>query len=146
MDDKFLGLIIGGIIPSILFGLTGVFQKMSTNQGIALGPYLTIIGVAVTVVGVITWAITKEHTVNLQSGGYALLLGVIWAASTLLIALALSRYGANVSQLVPLYNTNSLVAVLLGLIFLDEAASVRTSYLLPGVVAIVIGGYLCSKA
>jgi hypothetical protein len=62
------------------------------------------------------------------------------------IALALGRYEARISQLVPLYNMNTLVAVGLGLTVLGEWREVNLLRLLLGAGLAVTGGILAATA
>lgn len=146
MSPKTIGLLLGGVCAAFLFGFSGVLQKMSNSNGIGVGPYMTLAGIAVTLVGAVAWIVTGDHSVNVTSGLYAFGFGAIWGIASLLIALSLAKYGSNISQLVPLYNMNTLVAVAVGLVLLGEHRSANPWYLIPGTVAIVIGGYLCSRA
>lgn len=60
--------------------------------------------------------------------------------------MALIRYDAAVSQLAPLYNMNTLVAVLLGLLVFAEFRDVQVLRLAAGALLIVLGGWLVSGA
>ena len=108
-------LLILGALPAILLGMAGIFQKFSTNGGIGTGPFLIGVGITTVIVGSVFLLIEKQTAVSLQSGGFTVLFGLFWAISTGFVAISLSRYGAQISQLVPLYNMNTLVAVILGL-------------------------------
>ncbi|MDD3046499.1 MAG: GRP family sugar transporter [Candidatus Pacebacteria bacterium] len=76
---------------------------------------------------------------------FGLLQGCFWALGMVFTFLAFSS-GAEAAKLVPIYNTNTLVAVFLGIFFLhelpmpDERVKVIT-----GAVMIVIGTILISK-
>lgn len=48
------------------------------------------------------------------------LFGLLWAAGTGAVTFALGRYGGQISQFAPLYNMNTLVAVLVGLVVFGE--------------------------
>ncbi len=146
MDYKLLGLLVGGLLPAIFLGFAGIFQKMSTNEGISLGPYVTITGLAVTAVGLLVWLFTKESSFSIASGLYAALFGFFWAVGSVLIATSLMKYNANISQLVPLYNMNTLITVVAGLVLLGEYKNMNLTYLLSGASAILVGGYLCSQS
>jgi len=68
----------------------------------------------------------------------------LWALGQLFAILALVNK-APVSRLTPIYNTNTLVAVLLGIILLRELPTgASTIKVLIGAVLIVIGGILVS--
>jgi uncharacterized membrane protein len=63
-----------------------------------------------------------------------------------LILLAFDRFGASVSQLAPLYNMNTLVVVLLGLLIFSEWKQVRPVPLLIGSLLIVLGAVFVARA
>ncbi len=146
VDQKTTGLLIGGVLAAFLFGLSGVLQKVSNQHGISLGPYMVFTGVAITLIGAVFWLTSREGTFNLMSGGMAASFGTLWALGTICIAVALVKYNASISQLVPLYNMNTLIAVAIGLLALGEYRTVDIRYLIPGAIAIVIGGWLCGRA
>ncbi|MFH0776297.1 MAG: hypothetical protein V1936_01645 [Patescibacteria group bacterium] len=68
---------------------------------------------------------------------FALLAAVLFSLGSVLIALGY-RAGANTSQFVALFNTNTLVATILGLILLREFASLTGI----GIMKIIIGAIL----
>ncbi len=146
MDHKALALVLGGVLPAIMLGLAGIFQKFSANGGIGTGPFLIGVGVTTVIVGSVFLLVEKQTSVTVQSGGFTVLYGLVWATATGFIALSLSRYGAQISQLVPLYNMNTLVAVLLGLLIFAEWRHVDPWKLLAAAVLIVAGGVLASRA
>src|SRR5690242_8548117 len=43
MDKHTLGLLVGGLLPAVLFGLTGVVQATSARAGIGTGPFLVVV-------------------------------------------------------------------------------------------------------
>lgn len=134
-----LALFIGGMLPAVLLGLASIFQKLSTTAGIGLGPLLIVIGLTSTAVGAVfcadgDWTWTRGGT------GYAVLFGVCWATATGCVGLALKKYGAQISQLVPLYNMNTLIAVVIGLIAFAEWRTVQPLRISLAAVLIVSGG------
>ncbi len=146
MEKESVGIIVGGICPALLFGISGVLQKFSNRAGISTGLYLICIGVAVTVVGIGLHVIIPNRSISFQSGGYAILIGLFWASAMGLIGIALTRYDVAISILVPLYNMNTLVAVVLGLILLSEWQSIDVPRLLVGACLIVFGGLLAASS
>lgn len=145
MSRHQLALLIGGFVPAILLGLSGVCQKMSTSQGIGTGPLLIVIGLTSTVVGVL-FCSDGDVTWTLRGFTYACLFGVCWATATGCIGIALKKYGAQISQLVPLYNLNTLVAVIIGLIAFAEWRTVQPLRISLAAALIVAGGILASKS
>ena len=51
MSTKLIGLLVGGVLPAFLLGMTGIFQKLSTNAGVGTGPFLIGAGVTTAIVG-----------------------------------------------------------------------------------------------
>jgi len=146
MDQKALAIVLGGVLPAILLGMAGIFQKFSTNGGIGTGPFLIGVGITTVIVGGVFLVIEKQAVLTAQSAGFTLLYGLVWATATGFVAISLSRYGAQISQLVPLYNMNTLVAVILGLVIFAEWRDVDPWKLLAAAILIVAGGVLASRA
>ena len=63
-----------------------------------------------------------------------------------LVALAVVRFAAPISKLAPLYNTNTLVTVLLGLWLYAEWQEVNTAKLLLGSALVVTGTVLVGQS
>ncbi len=76
----------------------------------------------------------------------ASLAGIIWAVGMVFVTLAMGAAGGNVSQIVPLYNTNTLVAMVLALIIFKEFQDLIIWKVLLGGSFIVIGGALVALA
>ena len=146
MSNSSLALLIGGLLPAVLFGLSGAVQKAAAGAGIGPGPYLIVIGTVVVVVGVAVAVVGGDLTLTRAGGGYAALFGLLWAAGVGSIAVALGRYGGRISQLVPLYNTNTLVAVLVGLAALGEWQTVQPGRLLLATALTIGGGVLAASS
>ena len=83
---------------------------------------------------------------SLKSGLYAALFGVTWGVATGLVAYGLLNFEISISQLAPLYNMNTLVAVLLALIIFSEWKDVNAIKLLCGSALIVGGAVLVANA
>ncbi len=146
MSSESLGLLIGGIVPAFAFGLSGVFVKASNQAGIGVGPYLIAAGLAVAFCGVLFLVIFPDRTISLKSGSAAFAMGFLWAIGAGLVAIAVSRLGAPIAKLVPLYNTNTLVAVLLTLWIFAEWKQVQPLKLLAGSALIMVGSVFVSRA
>ena len=120
MSKQWMAILIGGLLPAILLGVSGVLQKTASRTGIAPGPYLIIIGLVVVVAG---WVVTlMQRDVSLTSSGAVQTAGfaILWSAGIIGIMLGLGEYEGQVCVIVPLYNMNSLVAVGIGLVLLGE--------------------------
>lgn len=146
MNPQTLGLIIGGLVPAVCYGLTGVFAKPATAAGIGVGWYVTIVGAAILFTGLVIQLAQGGGAVTLRGGAYATLAGVSWAIGTALVAFALLRYDAALSRIVPLYNLNTLVAVVISLTVFAEWREVDVLKLLGGAVLITAGGALVANA
>ena len=146
MSPQVLGLVIGGLLPAIFFGLFAIFSKSSNSLGIALGYYLLLLGLAVVLIGFACLLIFPDRVISFASGRDAFLSGCTWAIGSALVAIALSRYHVPISQLVPLYNMNTLVAVLLGLWIFSEWQDINFTKLFTGSLLIIIGGTLVAWA
>ena len=146
MKSNLLSLLIGGVLPAFFFGISGVIQKACARAGIGTGPYLAITGLVVLAIGGILTLVEHDVSVNRSSALYTVLFGLFWASGIACIAMALSRYGGQISQLVPLYNMNTLVAVLIGLIVMSEWRSMQWGRLLVASALIVVGGVLAATS
>ena len=141
-----IGYIIGGIIPAVLLGVYSILQKAAAQRGISPGMMLMVIGISAVTVGAVYCRLTQETRISTASGILAGLSGLVWAVATCLVAIGMTRFQAPISKLVPLYNMNTLVAVILGLLIFAEWKSVHSWQLLAGSVLIVIGGTLAATA
>ncbi len=146
MNARLAAILLGGVLPALLLGLTGIFQKLSANAGIGTGPFLIVVGVTIALVGAAFLLFEKDATLGQQSALYTILFGLVWATAIGCIGIALRRFDAQISQLVPLYNMNTLVAVLLGLVIFAEWRHVDAFKLLAAAILIVGGGILAARS
>lgn len=146
LSTQTLGLVIGGLLPAVCFGLTTVFNKASVNSGISLGYYIIFVGLAVSIAGVALYCWEAESIINTKSATWAFLAGVVWAVGAAGITMALIRYHTPISKLVPIYNFNTLVAVSIGLLVFAEWRDMNTLKLLAGAILVVLGGSLVATA
>src|SRR5690606_26793041 len=146
MSNSTIGLVIGGLLPALLFGLSGVFAKPASVTGIGLGWYLTSIGCAILLTGLALHLLQPSNPFSLRGSLFAAAVGFSWAPGAALVALALSSYGMAIARIVPLYNMNTLVAVLIGLTVFAEWKEVQVVKLLAGAALITLGGRLVATA
>ena len=140
------GLLIGGGLPAICFGLSSVLSKAAVNAKIGMGPYLLCISLAIaTVAGACTWYF-DDRTFTGRAAAYTYLVGFTWALGSAALAFALVKFQTPIAKLVPLYNCNTLIAVLLGLWWFAEWQQVDTGKLILGSALIVLGGALVANA
>lgn len=146
MKPQTIGIILGGLLPALLYGTGGVLQKMCSRAGIGVGLYVACIGLGFVAAGLGVYLVMPDKTISSRSGLLAVALGLCTGVSMGLTAIALVRYQTPLSKLVPLYNMNTLVAVLGALVIFSEWREVSLSRLLMGAVLIVIGGYLVADS
>jgi drug/metabolite transporter (DMT)-like permease len=146
MSKATLALFIGGLLPAVLFGIASNFQKTAARAGISTGPYLIAIGSVVLLVGIGVTLVQNDSTATREGVAWACGYGVLWSAAIGCIVLALARYDANISPLVPLYNLNTLVAVAIGMAVLGEWREVVSWRIVVGAVLAVAGGELTATS
>lgn len=146
MSSQTLGIIIGGLIPGMVFGISNVVVKLTMQKGIALPLYVVVTGIAVVCVGVVLLFLFPERNINMTSASIAFSGGALWACGMTCLMFALHRYNASISVLTPLFNMNTLIAVILGMWLFAEWKTVQVPQLLIGSVLIVIGGTLVARA
>ncbi len=146
MNNQTIGMLIGGLVPAILFGVSGVMQKTAQKTGISLGWYIICIAIGVLLAGLPLLLTEQVKQISYKGGLLSLLIGLFWASGMITIAMAITKYGAPVSRLAPLYNMNTLIAVILGLVIYAEWKDLNIVPLLSGAFFIVIGGVLVSRS
>ncbi|WP_035478883.1 hypothetical protein [Aliagarivorans marinus] len=143
-----MGILIGGVGGALLLGLFAILTKASGLHGLGNFAYLITVGITVLVIGLVgaltQGSISEQFT--LKGMGVGVLAAASWAVAMLLITLALTRFATPVSVLTPIFNTNTLVAVLLGLWVFAEYKQVQMAPLLLGASLITVGGILVSRA
>jgi uncharacterized membrane protein len=116
------------------FGLSPKISSMLMFAGISL-------------TFVFYWLMSSRQGKGLTAGGTlsGITAGVLWALGMIFSFLSIET-GADVSRLVPIYNCNTLVAVLLGIFVLREVVEAPQMFrILLGSVLIVVGGVLVSR-
>lgn len=147
-SEKYLKIDSASASLLMLGGIVLVFLTFFVIKAGILNIYMRGIGILL-VFAVIAYAFfaLKELGINLTLPVvlFGLLQGVLWASGMVFVFLAFSS-GAEAAKLVPIYNTNTLIAVFLGIVFLhelpvpDERIKVIT-----GALMIVFGSILISR-
>lgn len=137
--------IILGLLAAVFFGSSAIAAKVATGDryfglDARAASILTWVGITV----VLGAYFLKSGPAGLPSNPKAVsagvLAGVLWAVGQILLYTALSR-GGEISRLAPIYNMNTLVAVVLGILLLGELPSrVQALRVLFGALLITVGG------
>ncbi|NJN20597.1 MAG: hypothetical protein HC812_04600 [Leptolyngbya sp. RL_3_1] len=146
MSSKLLGLLVGGLLPALFYGISSVFAKSSTNAGMSVGGHLFCIGIAVSATGVLFNLLLPGSIPSLTAVGYSAMQGVFWGLGTGGVVLGLLKYQAPLAKLVPLYNMNTLITSGLALLIFAEWQQMNPGQLFLGAGLIVVGGILVSGA
>ena len=146
MGGQWLGIVLGGVIPAVLFACMALFAKASTEQGTGVGVFMLSVSVAVGGVGLLALRLLPLREISPRGISYAFLGGLCWALGAGLIAFALLRYDTPIAKLGPLHNTSALLVALGGLLVFSEGRNASIWQLLLGAVLIMVGGVLVVKA
>lgn len=145
MPTKYLAILAGGLLPALGLGVAGLFQKLS-SQSMGTGVFLIVTGIASCLIGSLFILVERDASFSGEGLRNAFLFGICWAVSSGMITFTLRHLGGSISQLVPIYNTNTLVAVLAGLILLGEWKSVDPLRITLASLFIIIGGVLATRS
>lgn len=145
MASNLIGLLVGGIVPALLYGVSSVFAKASANGGMSVGGHLLWVGLAISLTGLV-FSLGMPGPIPMAAVGASALQGVLWGLGTGCVVLGIVRYQAPLAKLVPLYNMNTLVTAGLALVLFAEGQQVNSPQLLLGAGLIVLGGVLVSGA
>ena len=139
-------LLIGGLLPAVVLGVTGPLMKNAMRGGMGTGEFLVVFGVTLVGVGLACRPWRNGRTIPRAAVVTGVVTGVMWTLGTALTLVALGRLGANISQLTPLFNMNTLVVVLLGLWLFKEHRHMRSAPLVIGAALVFLGAVLVARA
>ena len=142
MNATYVGILLGGLLPAVIFGVCGVCLKASNQHGIGPGYCLLFAGAGALAVALVLLVMFRGQSVNARSATQAFLVGVTWAAGLALMSLAMTRYRVPVSVIGPLTATACLVTAALALWWFSEWKDVLVVRLLAGAILIVVGAML----
>lgn len=135
-----------GLFASLFFGLNVIVYKIAAVNG-GLNPFYAgvFFAAGIFITCLIAYLVRfSQPTTDFKWLGLALIAGVIWGVGFILTAVAISNH-ADVARLAPLYNTNTLVAVILGIILLKEVPSAASIWkVILGAILVVAGSVLVS--
>ena len=134
-----------GIIAAFCFGIQTVIYKYAAQKG-NLSPYYSsfLVALGIVVIFGIVLLFKPGYSFDWKSNGLLFVSGLIWGIGFLAVAIAISQ-NADVARLAPIYNTNTLITVLLGILILKEVPDATHIFrVISGAVMIVVGAILVS--
>jgi len=146
MTPQTIGIILGGLIPAFLFAFGNVLLKSANDEGIGLGLFILSAALGSFLVGLVAFLFIPDKLFSLRAGLHAAGAGFFWSLGMIFVSIALVKYVIPNSVLVPLYNMNTLIAVLLSLWIFAEWQQVKVPQLLIGSILVLLGGVLVARA
>lgn len=133
------------LVATVCFGINTVIYKIATQKS-NLSPYYgtLMFGVGVFLTIALFFLLKPSFEFEWKSSGLAILSGIIWAVGFIAIAIAISQK-ADVSRISPIFNSNTLIAVFLGIFLLHEIPNgSQTLRIIGGSILIISGAVLVS--
>ena len=134
-----------GIIAAICFGVNTILYKIASQKGNFSPAFGSLVfGIGILIAFLVYFFAKPSLQFEWKSTTLAIVAGIIWAIGFLAIAIAISQKG-EVARLAPLYNANTIIAVVLGIVLLKEVPDMSQMVrVIAGAVMIVIGAVLVS--
>ena len=145
VSPQTMGIVVGGLVPAVAYSVFAIGTKFATQAGLGAGPLLVMLGASCAAVGAVFWKLLPAG-IGATSAGWGIISGLSWAFGTGLVSFALFKWGTPISKLNPIYNTNTLITVLLGLIIFSEWKQANPLPLVGGAVLILAGSLLVSAS
>ena len=142
--------LVYALLAMMCWGSYIVVAKVATvEKYCALGPkwsaILMMCGIAIVMMIYLAFSKGVKPALTLPSTIAGMSQGVLWAMGMVFSLLAFQA-GADVSRAVPIFNCNTLVAVLLGIIVLKEIPdAVGIVKIAIGSVMVILGGVLVAR-
>ena len=135
--------ILYGLVAAVCFGLNSVIYKIAYQKGNFSAYYgCFIFGLGVVLIFGIFFLSKPSFDFEWKSSSLALIAGVVWGLGFLAIAVAIGQK-ASVAKLAPIYNANTIITVIMGIILLKEIPdSSQILKIIAGAALIVIGSVL----
>ncbi|MCX6802393.1 MAG: EamA family transporter [Candidatus Diapherotrites archaeon] len=138
-----------GILAAVFFGCHAIATKVAVSEKFfglspALVSLLALAGMGIVFIAGMLFEGVPELPKNSAGIAFAVFAGVLWGIGFLLTLKAFS-IGAEAAKLAPIYNTNTLVAVFLGIVLLKELPTAGSAFtVVLGALLIVAGAFLVS--
>ena len=136
-------LVIGGIVPAVLLGLTTVLISMVR---ISIPIFLAAVVVTIAAVGGASGPATGQTITGGRAIWYAIAIGLSWSGAIACISYGFSILKLPIAIVAPLSNSNALVAVILGAVLLSEWRTLNLPLAVAGSLCICGGATLVSLA
>jgi len=146
MSTSFLGIVVGGLVPLFCFSASGILNKLAAQANIGVASFLFFAGLGAAAASLPFLLQERMVSFEFKGGFYSFLVGCLWGLGVGFVTFAIQRYQAPYSKLVPLFNMNTLIVVLVTLWLFAEWKEVKTTQLFLGTLFIVIGGTLVALA
>ena len=143
-----------GIVSAIFWGLYVVVLKFAVNPKYLNTPWtmgLVGMSIGILIVSLVSQLYFGRTTPNFQinSLGFwlSILAGVMWALGQAAVSSALRNPETDASKLVVVYNLNTIIAVLGGIVLLNEIPSPNKRIeVILGAILVIAGAILTSRA
>ena len=134
-----------GIIAAICFGVNTILYKIASQKGNFSPAFGSLVfGIGILIAFLVYFFAKPSLQFEWKSTTLAIIAGIIWAIGFLAIAIAISQKG-EVAKLAPLYNANTIIAVVLGIVLLKEVPDMSQMWrVVAGAVMIVVRAVLVS--
>src|SRR3989344_8395353 len=134
-----------GIVAAVCFGVNTIIFKIAMQKGNLNPAYASLaFGVGILFAFFLYYFAKPSLQFEWKSTLLAVVAGIVWAIGFLAIAIAISQKG-EVARLAPLYNANTIIAVILGIVLLKEVPDMSQMWrVVAGAVMIVVGAVLVS--
>ena len=137
--------VVYGLFAAFFFALNTILYKVAQQKG-NFSPYYGILmfSIGIIIAAGAFFLFKPSFEFEWKSSGLAIVAGAVWAVGMIAVAIAISQK-ADVARLAPIYNINTILAVLMGIIFLKEIPDTSQMIrVIAGAVLIVIGAILVS--
>ena len=137
--------VVYGLIAAVFFGINTIILKIAIQKGNLNPAYASLaFGAGILITFFIYYIINPGWQFEWKSTSIAVFAGITWAIGAIALAIAISQKG-NIAQLAPIYNTNTIIAVILGIVLLKEIPDMsQIIRIIIGAFMIVIGAVLVS--
>ncbi|MBS3105618.1 EamA family transporter [Candidatus Woesearchaeota archaeon] len=134
-----------GIVAAICFGINTILYKIASQKGNFSPAFGSLVfGIGILIAFLVYFFAKPSLQFEWKSTILAIAAGIIWAIGFLAIAIAISQKG-EVAKLAPLYNANTIIAVILGIVLLKEVPDMSQMWrVVAGAVMIVVRAVLVS--